>query len=75
MASRRYSTGPRRQILDKQYKTDYIRLPEYSQYFTVLAEPFKIVFINLSADPLTNKSYVAKSIADPVLLAIAKRLG
>lgn len=60
-------------LLDR-YDTDWISLPEYPRYNSIVAIPLKTIFYNLDAAPGANDFYVAKHYGDPVLKKLAKRI-
>lgn len=68
---RRISAGS--SMLDR-YDTDYVSLPEYPQYNSVVAIPLKTIFYNIDAAPGANDFYVAKHYGDPVLKKLAKKI-
>lgn len=64
----------RRSQANRCFDRDYVSLPEYPQYTTILALPLKTVFVNLDAGPRANDFYVATHYGDKVLKKIAKKL-
>ena len=66
--------GRSRSSLIDRYDTDYISLPEYPQYNSIVAIPLKAIFYNIDAAPGANDFYVAKHYGDPVLRKLAKKI-
>lgn len=60
-------------LLDR-YDTDWISLPEYPRYNSIVAIPLKTIFYNLDAAPGANDFHVAKHYGDPVLKKLAKKI-
>ena len=63
----------RRSLIDN-YDTEYISLPEYPQYNSVVAIPLKTIFYNIGAAPGANDFHVAKHYGDPVFKKLAKKI-
>lgn len=77
MARRNYPKHARRRDrgLEDRYDRDYVNLPEYPQYCSIVAVPLKTIYINMDADPRADDFYVAKSFNDPVLRKLEKKIG
>ena len=60
-------------LLDR-YDTDWISMPEYPQYNSVVAIPLKTIFYNLDAASNANDFYVARHYGDPVLKKLAQKI-
>lgn len=56
------------------YDTDYVNLPEYPRYNSVVAIPLKTIFYNLDADHDADDFYVARHYGDPVMRKLAKKI-
>lgn len=63
----------RRSLIDN-YDTEYISLPEYPQYNSVVAIPLKTIFYNIDAAPGANDFHVAKRYGDPVFKKLAQKI-
>lgn len=74
MSRRIHSLMIRQKRANCCFDRDYVSLPEYPQYTTILALPLKTVFVNLDAGPRANDFYVATHYGDKVLKKIAKKL-
>ena len=77
MARRNYPKHTRRKgrEMEERYDRDYVNLPEYPQYCTIVVVPLKTIYVNLDADPKADDFHVAKSYSDPVMRKLAKRIG
>lgn len=64
----------RRTGMADRYDTDYVNLPEYPNFCSVVAVPLKTIFYNLDADPKADDFHVAKHYGDPVMRKLAKHI-
>lgn len=67
--------GRSRSSLIDRYDTDYISLPEYPQYNSIVAIPLKTIFYNLDAACGANDFYVIRSFDDPMMRKLEKKIG
>ena len=75
MARHNYPKNGRRTTVADRYDTDYVSLPEYPQYCSVVAVPLKTIFYNMDAAPGADDFYVTRCESDPVFKKLAKRIG
>ena len=73
MSRKNKNPHPRKNLRDR-YDVDYVSLPEYPQYCSVVAMPMKTIYINVDADPEADDFYAARSFNDQVLKKLEKRL-
>lgn len=74
MPRRNHTIRKNRSSLIDHYDTEYVSLPEYPQYNSVVAIPLKTIFLNIDAAPGANDFHVAKHYGDPVLKKLAKKI-
>jgi hypothetical protein len=74
MSRKNRNPHPRKPSLTDRYDMDYVNLPEYPQYCSVVAVPLKTIFYNLDADPHADDFYVAKHYGDKVMKTLAKKI-
>lgn len=75
MPRRNHARGYRKNSsISNRYDTDYVSLPEYPNYNSVVAIPLKTIFYNLDASPYADDFYVAKHYGDPVMKKLAKKI-
>ena len=65
---------PSKSAADKHYDTEYISLPEYPQYNSVVVVPLKTIFYNLDAAHNANDFYVARRDNDRIFKKITKKI-
>lgn len=74
MPRRNHARSRRINPIADRYDTDYVNLPEYPQYNSVVAVPLKTIFYNLDAAPGADDFHVAKHYGDPVLKKLARKI-
>ena len=75
MPRRNCTKKPRKSGIADRFDRDFVNLPEYPQYCSVVVLPMKTIFVNLDADPRADDFYVVKHYGDRVFRRLEKRIG
>ena len=75
MARKNRNRHPSRPTLTDRYDLDYVGLPEYKHYNRIIVRPLKTIFVNLDADFWSDDFYVVRSMNEPIMRKIEKKLG
>lgn len=74
MPRRNRTRRPNRPRMEDRFDRDYVNLPEYRQYNTIVVLPMKTIFVNLDADPRADDFYVVKHYGDRVFRKLEKHI-
>lgn len=75
MSRKNRNPHPRKPSLTDRYDLDYVNLPECRKFNRIIVKPLKTIFVNLDAEFWSDDFYVVRSLNDPMMRRIERKLG